>query len=70
MGHHHAGQLQECEPGVDLASLDTTYTVGSAQHRADRNAALAKEVEFETPEAIAAIERNREDRERIVVIDR
>jgi hypothetical protein len=63
---------EECEPGVSLASLDTTSTVGSAQYRAepDRNTALVKEGEFESPETIAAIERNREDRERIVVIDR
>jgi hypothetical protein len=63
---------EECEPGVTLASLDNTYTVGSAQHRAepDRNTALVKEGEFESPETIAAIERNREDRERTVVIDR
>ena len=63
---------EECEPGVTLASLDNTYTVGSAQHRAepDRNTAVVKEGEFESPETIAAIERNREDRERTVVIDR
>jgi hypothetical protein len=63
---------EECEPGVSLASLGTTYTVGSTQHRAepDRNTALVKEGEFESPETIAAIERNREDRERTVVIDR
>jgi hypothetical protein len=63
---------EECEPGVSLASLDTTYTVGSAQHRAepDRNTALVKEGEFESPDTIAAIERNREDRERTVVMDR
>jgi hypothetical protein len=61
----------ECEPGVSLASLGT-YTVGSAQHRADldRNTALVKEGEFESPETIAAIEKNREDRERAVVMDR
>ncbi len=55
-----------------LASLDNAYTVGSAQHRAepDRNTALVKEGEFESPEKIAAIEKNREDRERTVVIDR
>jgi hypothetical protein len=63
---------EECEPGVSLASLDTTNTVGLAEHRAepDRNTALVKEGEFESPETIAAIERNREDRERTVVIDR
>jgi hypothetical protein len=62
---------EECEPGVSLASLDDTYT-GSAQHRAepDRNTAVVKEGESESPETIAAIERNREDRERTVVIDR
>ena len=63
---------QECEPEISLASLDDTYTVGSAQHRAepDRNTAVVKEGEFESPETIAAIEGNREDRDRTVVIDR
>jgi hypothetical protein len=63
---------EECESGVTLASLDDTYTVGSAQHRAEpgRNTAVVKEDEFESLETIAAIERNREDRERTVVMDR
>ena len=63
---------QECEPEISLASLDGVYTVGSVQHRveSDRNTASVKEGEFESPEMIAAIERNREDRERTVVIDR
>ena len=63
---------QECEPEVSLASLKDTYTVGSAPHRAepDRNTAIVKEGEFESPEMITAIESNREDRERTVVIDR
>jgi hypothetical protein len=63
---------QECEPEFSLASLHDTYTVGSAQHRAEpsRNTAIIKEGEFESPETIAAIESNREDRERTVVIDR
>ena len=63
---------QECEPEISLASLDDTYTVGSAQYRVepDRNTAVVKEDEFESPETIVAIERNREDRERTVVIDR
>jgi hypothetical protein len=63
---------EECEPGVSLASLDDTYTVGSAQYRVepDWNTGVVKEGEFESPETIAAIERNREDRERTVVIDR
>ena len=63
---------EECEPGLSLASLDNTYTVGSTQHRPepDQKTALVKEGEFESPETIAAIEKNREDRERTVVMDR
>jgi hypothetical protein len=63
---------EECELGVSLASLDSAYTVVSAHHRAeaDRNTKLVKEGEFESPEMIAAIEKNREDRERTVVMDR
>ena len=63
---------QECEPEISLASLDGAYTVGSVQHRVelDRSTASVKEGEFETSETIAAIERNREDRERTVIIDR
>jgi hypothetical protein len=63
---------EECELGVILALLDTTYTVGSAQHRLepDWNTAFVKEGESESPEMVATIERNREDRERTVVIDR
>ena len=69
---------EECEPGLSLASLDntytagSTYTVGSAQLRLepDEKTALVKEEEFESPETIAAIEKNREDRERTVVMDR
>jgi hypothetical protein len=63
---------QECEPKFSLASLHDTYTLRSAQHRVEpsRNTAVIKEGEFESPETIAAIESNREDRERTVVIDR
>jgi hypothetical protein len=63
---------QECEPEISLASLHGAYTVGLVQHRveSDRSSASVKEGEFETSETIAAIERNREDRERTVVIDR
>jgi hypothetical protein len=64
----------ETELGVSsLASLDNAITVGSnGNDRPDdgRNMAVIKEGEFETPEMIAVIERNREDRERTVVIDR
>jgi hypothetical protein len=64
---------EENEPGVSLASLDIIYTVGSTQNNGaepHRNTALTKEGEFESPETIAAIEKNREDRERTVVMDR
>jgi hypothetical protein len=62
----------ECEPRVNLASLDAISTVGLSQHHVepDRNTAVVKEGEFESREMIAAIERNREDRERTVVMDR
>jgi hypothetical protein len=69
----------ECEFGPSLASLDntytpgSTYTVGSAQLRPeqpDQRTALVKEGEFDSPETIAAIEKNREDWERTVVMDR
>jgi hypothetical protein len=64
---------EENELGVSLASLDDAINGGSnGNDRADhgRNMALIKEGEFESPEMIAVIERNREDRERTVVIDR
>ena len=63
---------EECELGLSLASLDNTYTAGSTQLRLepDQKTALVKEGEFESPETIAAIEKNREDRERTVVMDR
>jgi hypothetical protein len=53
--------------------LDNAIVAGSNRNdRTDdgRNIALIKEEEFESPEMIAVIERNREDRERTVVIDR
>lgn len=64
---------EEADLGVCLASLDNAIMVGSIRSdRTDdgRNMALIKEGEFESPEMIAVIERNREDRERTVVIDR
>ncbi|MEA2895608.1 MAG: hypothetical protein QOJ84_1223 [Bradyrhizobium sp.] len=63
----------EIEFGVSLASLSNRVTVGSVVNDrpdGDRNAALIKEGDFESPELIAIIESNREDRERMVVIDR
>jgi hypothetical protein len=68
---------EETELGVSLASLDNAIGMGrlplcDGNDRPDdgRNMALIKEGEFESPEMIAVIERNREDRERTVVIDR
>ena len=63
----------EIEYGVSLALLNNHVTVGSVANdrpERDRNMALIKEEEFESPEMIAVIESNREDRERTVVIDR
>ena len=62
----------EIEPGISLASLNNSVTVGSVRddRDSDRNMARVKEGEFESPEMIAVIENNREDRERMVVIDR
>jgi hypothetical protein len=63
----------EIEPAMSLASLNNSVTSGSLRDdRADGdlNMARVKEAEFESPEMIAVIENNREDRERMVVIDR
>ena len=64
---------KETDLGVCLASLDSAIIERSnGNDRTDdgRNMALIKEGEFESPAMIAVIERNREDRERTVVIDR
>jgi len=61
---------EEFEPFLSMALLDDTYTVGSTRSEPDKKTALVKEGEFESPETVAAIERNREDRERTVVMDR
>jgi hypothetical protein len=58
---------------MSLASLNNSVTVDSVRDDRDSNRsnmARLKEAEFESPEMIAVIENNREDRERIVVIDR
>jgi hypothetical protein len=63
----------EIEPGMSLASLNNSVTAGSIRDDradSDRNMARVKEGEFESAEMIAVIENNREDRERMVVIDR
>jgi hypothetical protein len=64
---------EETEPGTSLALLERNVTTGlsrAVHPDRERNTALIKEDEFETPEAIAIIEKNREDRERTVVMDR
>jgi hypothetical protein len=65
---------EETEPATSLASLERNITTGSSRAAvhpdSGRNTALIKEDEFETPETIAIIEKNREDRERTVVMDR
>jgi hypothetical protein len=68
-----SARADEIEPGMSLASLHNSVTVGSVRDDRgdnDRNMARVKEGEFESPEMIAVIENNREDRERTVVIDR
>jgi hypothetical protein len=63
----------EIEPGMSLASLNNSVTVDSVRDDRDSNRsnmARLKEAEFESPEMIAVIENNREDRERMVVVDR
>ena len=65
---------EETEPASSLASLEqrnvTTGFSRAAISNSERNTAKIKEDEFETPEAIAIIEKNREDRERTIVMDR
>jgi hypothetical protein len=64
---------EETGPGTSLALLERNVTTGlslAVHPDRERNTALIKEDEFETPEAIAIIEKNREDRERTVVMDR
>ena len=65
---------EETEAASSLALLqERNITAGfsrGAISDSERTTAKIKEEEFEAPEAIAVIERNREDRERSVVIDR
>jgi hypothetical protein len=65
---------EEIQPETSLASLERNITTGSSQAAvhlgSERNTGLIKEGEYETPETIATIEKNREDRERTVVMDR
>ena len=62
---------EEIAPGVSLASLESPVSIGPGRNEdQERTTALIKEGESESPETVALIERNREDRERTVVIDR
>ena len=65
---------EEIALGVSLTSVDNRVTVGSSRNDCpdgeDWNTAAIKEGESESPEMTAVIEKNREDRERTVVIDR
>ncbi|WFU18725.1 hypothetical protein [Bradyrhizobium sp. CB3481] len=65
---------EETKPTTSLAVLERNTTTGSSRvaiyRDSARNVAKVKEDEFETPEMIATIEKNREDRERTVVMDR
>ena len=59
--------------GVSVRWVDNGVTVGTSLNRCydtGWNTSAIKEGESELPEMIAIIERNREDRERNVVIDR
>ena len=63
---------EEVGLGVCVRWVDNGVTVGTSlnnPHDTDSTAVI-KEGESEAPEMIAIIERNREDRERHVVIDR
>jgi hypothetical protein len=68
-----SARSDEIASGVSLAWLNSPVTATSIRDdraEGDRKAALIKEEEFASPEMIAVIENNREDRERTVVIDR
>jgi len=63
---------EEVGLGVSVRWVENGVTVGTSQNSCydtDWNTAI-KEGEWEPPEMIAIIERNREDRERKVVMDR
>ena len=71
LGVTQAGS-EEVGLGATIRWVDNGVTVGRCldnPHDTDRTGVI-KEGESEAPEIIAIIERNREDRERHVVIDR
>jgi hypothetical protein len=62
---------EEVDPGVSVRCADSVTVGTSLNNRHDTDStAVIKEGESESPEMIAIIERNREDRERTVVMDR
>jgi len=72
LGATQAGS-EEVGLGVSVRWVDNGVTVGTSLNRCydtDWNPAAIKEGESAPPEMIAFIERNREDRERHVVMDR
>ena len=71
LGATQAGS-EEVGLGVNVRWVDNGVTVGTSlnNHHDTDCTAVIKEGESEPPEMIAIIERNREDRERQVVIDR
>ena len=71
LGATQAGS-EEVGLGVSVRWVDNGVTVGTSlnnRHDTDSTAVI-KEGESEPPEMVAIIERNREDRERHVVMDR
>ncbi len=72
LGATQAGSGEVGCLGISVRWVDDGVTVGTSlnnRHDTD-SAAVIKEGESEPPEMIAIIERNREDRERQVVMDR
>jgi hypothetical protein len=78
LGATRAGS-EEVGLGATVGWVDNGVTVGTSLNRCYdmdwntavvKDTAVVKEGEFESPEMIAIIERNREDRERHVVMDR
>jgi hypothetical protein len=64
---------EEVDLGVSVRWVDNGTTIGTSLNSCydtDWNTAAIKEGESDSPEMIAIIERNREDRERKVVMDR
>ncbi|HYW64272.1 MAG TPA: hypothetical protein VE865_13845 [Bradyrhizobium sp.] len=63
---------EEAEFAPNLALLQNAASVSSIRSdraSAERDTALIKEGESDSPDTVAAIERNREDRERSAVMD-